>query len=94
MPKHWTHLDYKPAVGKYLTIGPRAKAGSDCPCNKLKSLTSAFSSCRDDCGWEKWIFLIAFTSQFEIEHKNMRIMSGWSVKFFSLNFAFGVNYES
>lgn len=44
---------YKPAVGKYLTMGPRDNAGRDCPCNNSKSLTSAFSSKRDDCGWDR-----------------------------------------
>lgn len=44
---------YKPAVGKYLTIGPRCKVGRLWPCNKLKSFTSVFSSWRDDCGWDR-----------------------------------------
>jgi hypothetical protein len=52
--KLWSN--YEPAVGKYLTIGPRDKAGSDCPCNKLKSLTSVFSSWRDDCEWDRMEF--------------------------------------
>lgn len=44
--------EYEPAVGKNLTMGPRCKAGSDWPCNKFKHFTNAFSSWRDDCGWE------------------------------------------
>lgn len=50
-------MNYEPAVGKYLTMGPRCKAGIDCPCNKFKVFTRAFSSWRDDCGWEIWRFL-------------------------------------
>lgn len=71
---------YEPAVGKYLTIGPRCKAGIDCPCNKLKFLTSTFSSSRDDCGWDRMevvvepilkaelkvcVFLCVFVNEYE-----------------------------
>lgn len=52
------HLDTLPAVGKYLTMGPRCRAGIDCPCSKFKVFTSTFSSSRDDCGWDRMEFVV------------------------------------